>query len=310
MRFREQAEKFMNEIGTRKRNPVRRATLATYRSLLNKHILPAIGDWPLEGVQNGLVKQVVNSLSATGKSPQTINLAVGIIKAVVKSATDENGNQLYPRTWNNEFMDIPAVVHAEQHAPTPTSGAVQKALDASEGQFKALIALLAGTGLRIGEALALKIIPDNGKDSCWIPQTGTLIIRSTVAKGKIQYTPKTAAGVREIDLHPELNDFLRVQINVSKDGFLFHNNQEPWRSNSTALYSALHAAKIPGFHALRRFRLTHLDREGASRGFIKASAGHCNKDVTDRYVDSNVDVASRKKAAETYGLGFQLEASR
>src|SRR5579863_4460046 len=152
MTFTEQAETFMNQINTRKRNPARHATLDTYRSLLNKWILPALGRLPLADVQNGTVKPLVDALSRAEMSAQTITSVISLVKAVVKSATDGNGNELYPRTWNNDFLDIPTVNHADQKAPTPTPKAVQKAVDGSSGQIKALIALLAGTGLRIGEA--------------------------------------------------------------------------------------------------------------------------------------------------------------
>jgi integrase len=312
MKFQEQAEKFMAQISARKRNPVRTATMASYRSLLNKWILPALGGVPLADVQNGTVKPLVDALAKAGKSAQTIASVLYVIKAVVKSATDVNGNQLCPRNWNGDFMDVPTVCHADQKAPTPTPKAVQKAVDASKGRFKALVALLAGTGLRIGEALALRVGQDNGKDSYWLPRTGTLIVRSTVAKSVIQYAPKTAAGRREIDLHPDLNAFLVTALGVADftDNQLLFADEDggPLRSNSTALYNALHAASIPGFHALRRFRITHLDAKGASRGYIKSAAGHCDKDMTDRYTNSNVDVIARKAATEAYGLGFQLEA--
>lgn len=313
MNFKEQAENFMNHIATRKRNPVRLATRANYRSLLNKWILPSIGNLSLADVHNGTVKPLIDILAKAEMSPSTIGSVLYVVEAVVKSAQDANGNELYPRTWNTEFLDVPVLNHADQKAPTPTPKTVQRALDGSTGQFKALVALLAGTGLRIGEALALRVGPDNGVDSYWVPDEGTLIIRSTIVKGEVQHTPKTVAGKRTVDLHPDLNLLLMqtfCQKNLGQmDELLFHDTDGgPLRSNSTALYSALEKAGIHGFHSLRRFRLTHLDKVGASRGFIKASAGHADSDITDRYINSNVDADARKAATQNYGLGFQLGA--
>lgn len=311
MNFKAQAEKHMAHVATRNRNPVSASTLASYRSFLNKWILPNLGHMALADVHNGTVKPLIAALSSEGYAAQTITNIKGLIADVVASAVDENGNELYPRTWNNEFMDVPVIKHAEQKAPTATpkmvEKAIAKALAAGRPQDAGLYAVLAGSGIRIGEALALKIGPDNGKDSYWVPETGTLIIRSTVAKGVIQPTTKTEAGKREIDLAPEINEFLVKTLGLIEDGLVFRDEDGGLiRSNSTRLYDNMRSDGIPGFHSLRRFRLTYLDAAGASRGQIKAWGGHANKDITDRYINATIDVEARKMAAAKVGFGFQL----
>lgn len=310
MTFKQQSDIFLATIGNRKREPVKQATLLAYKSLLNRWVLPVLGDVLIADIQNRTVKPLVEVLSKAGKSPQTITSVIGVIKAVVKSVTDENGNQTYPRTWNHEFMDVPTI--QAQKAPIATAKAIQQALDRANSQDTALYALLAGTGIRIGEALALKVGPDNQKDSFWLPESGTLIIRSTVSKGKIQYSPKTEAGNREIDLSPDLNDYLCqvfLRKNLTSNTSLLFPNRNGGVANDQTGYRHLEAAGIPGFHSLRRFRVTHLRKQQVPEGLVQAWVGHRGASITDRYDKISLDTDARRLWAQKAGLGFQLQVA-
>jgi len=76
---------------------------------------------------------------------------------VVASAQDDNGRQLHPREWNHDFIDLPVVKPNEQNTPTLESEQVSEVISKAEGRYKVLYALLAGSGLRIGEALAIEV---------------------------------------------------------------------------------------------------------------------------------------------------------
>src|ERR1019366_8175642 len=98
-------------------------------------------------------------LSGTGNSASQTESVVDIVavaKIVVASARDDNGKRLYPREWNHEFIDLPIVKSKDQDTPTVEPGEVSGILLKAKGRYKALSALLAGTGLRIGEALAIR----------------------------------------------------------------------------------------------------------------------------------------------------------
>jgi integrase len=309
--FQTQAEAFLAEIGTRKRRPVRGTTLVAYRSLLNSHVLPILGQKPLSEIENGALKALVTRLSAEGLAAATITVAVGLAKAIVKSAVDANGNQLFPRTWNNDFMDLPVVSTADQAAPVITPKTVWQAISRASGAFKPLYALLAGTGLRAGEALALMVGLDDGKNSFWDPETATVTIRTTVSRGQIRPAPKTEAGVRQVDLAPELNTYLAQLLldgKLPSHGLLFPNEHGGVIPDSTR-YD--HTAKddVPGFHSFRRFRITHLRKQGVPEGLIQFWAGHQGKSITDRYDKIGQDVEARKQFAARAGLGFRLETT-
>jgi integrase len=63
---------------------------------------------------------------------------------------------VHKRTWEADVMDLPLVKHSEQKRPSLKATTVTGLIAASTGQEQALYVLLAGTGMRISEALALE----------------------------------------------------------------------------------------------------------------------------------------------------------
>ena len=297
MNFERQAAKFMLEIAHRKSDPVRTNTLHVYRSLLDARILPILGQIEMVDINNKTVKALVVSLTESRLSPATINLAVTLVKQIVKSAVDDEGDPLYPRTWNTRFIDAPRVNPKSQKAPICPLETLQAAVDETEGEVRVLIALLGGTGLRIGEALTLFVGPDDGVNSFWDPQAGTLTIRTTLVDREVQHATKTEAGTRTVDLDPSLNALLHSLL--PRTGRLFLT---PHRT----LRRRLAAHGIQGFHALRRFRITHLQGENVPSTLTKFWAGHAMGDITERYTKVGADIQKRKVWSEKAGLGFQL----
>lgn len=313
MTFKTQSDAFLKQIQTRRRNPVKPSTLSSYKSRLNR-ILVVLGETELSQIENGVMKTFVAGLVKDGLSASAINSLVSLVKEVIASAVDDNGNELFPRKWNSEFIDLPIINHREQKAPISTNNDVQKALAVTSGQERALYALLAGSGLRVGEALALRYGPDNGKDSYWSPETGTVIVRTTmnIKNGQIMSTPKTEAGIREVDLHPELNNFLCSHLandSTPAQALVFHNQSgKPVRFN-TLRENAIEAGILSQFHALRRFRITHLESVGVPPGLQRFWTGHAAGDVHEQYIKMADRIQDRKHWAEKAGLGFQLESN-
>jgi hypothetical protein len=63
---------------------------------------------------------------------------------------------------------------------------------------------------------------------------------------------------------------------------------------------------IPGFHSLRRFRITHQKLSNVPDTIIKFSAGHAASDITERYTKVGSQVDARRQWANDAGLGFTL----
>jgi integrase len=310
MTFKQQAKTFLTGIQNRRRNPARRATIRSYQSYLSRWILPLLGEKDLSAIDNGILKEFTVELSKSLK-PATITAILAVTKSVIASAVDGNGNELYPRKWNNDFIDAPVVKPADQDAPTVPAVAIETAIGRAKGTDKALYALLAGSGLRVGEALGLMVGPDDGRNSFWQPETAILTIRTTVVEGEIQEAPKTEAGIREVDLAPELNSFLCQRLldgELPGTGLLFQSQTKGPVRLGTA-YKHLRAAGISeGFHAFRRFRCTHLEAMNVPRGLAMWWTGHAPGSVHESYIKMGKNLEVRKEWAAKVGLGFQLEA--
>ena len=303
MNIQQQSELYLNQLTTRKRNPAKPSTLAAYKSYIHKWIVPNVGQYELTAFENGAMKELVGILSDHGLSAASIAGVQNCVKGIVSSAVDQNGNKLYERKWNADFIDAPQIDVKEQKAPTITPTTLASAISLSDSQFGTLLALLAGSGCRIGEALALKA-GSNPDSSYWDSAENKLVIRKGLFRGKEQST-KTPAGNREVDICSVLNDLLK-ELKRQDGDWLFQSDwQGPIRPMTA--YKAAKDVGIPGFHSLRRFRITYLENSGVPLGLIKYWAGHSTtSEITSRYVKSSEDIKLRKEWAEKIGLGFQL----
>ncbi len=298
--FGQQSEWWIRHVQDRKRKPVKLHTVSSWKSHL-RWINPRLGDMPLSSVNNLIVKGLVSEMSKAEFSPKTIWNYVQVVKMVVASAVGDDGEELYPRKWNHEFMDLPTV--ASQRTPTFTSEQVQQIVLRADGQFAVLYALLAATGLRVGEALALEVEHFRG---------GVLSIRQSIWNGRLQ-SPKTRSGTREVDLAWPVAAMLESFIDGRREGFIFRTPTGSALAQSNVLRRSLHLIlasmkrEKAGFHCFRRFRVTHLRKQGTPEDLLRFWIGHGDRTVTDRYAKLCEDVAFRKAQAERVGIGFNLE---
>jgi integrase len=297
MNFKQQAETWISNLTNRKRNPVATSTIQTYNAALVRWIYPTLGHLDLGQIDNETVKPFVANLCANDLSAAYVNKILTVVKMVVKSAVSPKGEYLYPRVWNSDFLDVPVICHAEQNTPVITPAAIQELISRSNGLEKALYALLAGSGLRIAEARSLATGDLGG--NYWNSDAGMIVIR--------QGLTKTDAGAREIDLAPELNSFL-IKVIGSERSFIA---PEPiFDLGYSAMLRRMKKLGVrDGFHAFRRFRITHLRKSRVEPGLVQFWAGHAEASVTDGYDKIKLDVETRKTEAARVGLGFELEVA-
>ena len=304
MKVRDQWEVFILQLKIRTRRPCKPATIAAYESFWRVWIEPHLGNMDLSKLENGAMRQFVSVLTQAKLSPASIVNIIQVVKGIVASAVDSNGNEKYARTWNNDFMDLPIIVKEDQETPILDAGAVQGAILEASGQYAPLFALLAATGLRINEALALKM-GSHPESSYWSPRQSKLVIRKGLYRGQEQ-SPKTVSGVREVDLAPRINDYLISCLKDRAPGdFLFTNhNGGPLCLQS--VYDAKKELGLPGLHSFRRFRITHLEKMDVPRGLAMFWTGHAAGDVHEIYIKMGKDIKARKDWAEKAGIGFEL----
>lgn len=83
MTFGEQTERWLTHMATRRRNPVKPATLARWRYSLTKWLLPTLEDRPLAEVSNRVLREVIDKLTEAGQSPASVIGHVQAVKMVV-----------------------------------------------------------------------------------------------------------------------------------------------------------------------------------------------------------------------------------
>lgn len=105
--FREQAEIWLERIKNRNRRPVAPATLENWERCLRIWLNPNVGDMPLDSIGNLALRNLVTTMVKGGLGASAIRSYTNAVKMVVASATDEQGDALYPREWNHEFIDLP-----------------------------------------------------------------------------------------------------------------------------------------------------------------------------------------------------------
>ena len=316
--FRQQANWWLEHIRTRKRKPVASATLDAWEDCLRNWLYPELGDIPLESVNNLAVKLLVAKMVAGGKlGPKSINNYVQVVKMVLASAVNDNGEQIYPRKWNHEFIDLPVVDKNKQNAPS-ISSEIMTGLAAWKAKRERMLFILCGaTGMRISEALGLEIDKHISEDFL------TLFIRQKARGSKIENRLKTDYSDRDIDLHPSIANLLKEYIGDRKSSLLFCAYEGKPLSQSSIIRRHLHKAlkqlgyvnqftgtHKAGNHIFRRFRNTYLrNHTSCPAGLIKFWMGHAPQDMTDLYDKIKEDIGFRKEVAERCGIGFDLPAS-
>jgi hypothetical protein len=305
--FRQQGEIWLKSLANRKRNPLEQTTIDHRRYVLDKWIYPFFESHLVADVNNRTMKEFVELMSAD-LAPSSIRDYSNHVKSIVASAINDDGEELFPRKWNDEYIDAPII--KDQRQPTTNADALTIIIDRAVGQYQALYALLAGCGpLRVGEALGLEIDKHISEDC------RTLYVMQKAKGGIIQDHLKTKNGKREVDLCESLAAVLRNFIGKRKSGLLFQTASGRQLLQSNTLQDSLHPILDGmkhvkgGFNIFRRFRITFLEKSDCPEKLKHFWAGHAPRHVSERYVKLWGERQYRLDWAERLGTGFNIPAS-
>ncbi len=280
--------------------------IRTMESQLTKHILPRFGSSPLDSVDETAVQEFVADLKRTTfelrkpnrdliktyrLSRKTILNIVGVVKLI-----------LGKKVWLTWDLDLGKPEDPEQRYFTEEQ--LKEIIEGAEGQDRVLFALLAGTGMRIGEAAGLHIA-DLDLDNC------TIYVRRGVWNGR-ELSPKTRNSVREIDIDTGLAETLKQYIGGKQAGRVFEARNGSPISENNVLKRVLHPLlkrldiSKAGLHAFRHSRVTMLRKNGTPADLQKQWIGHSSLRTTDRYSHTNQELEYRRLAASKVGLTFTV----
>jgi integrase len=276
------------------------STLKSMDSQLSKHILPRFGAMPLDAVTETAVQEFASDLAratfkhrVTGKSyklsRKTILNVIGLVKLLL-------GKKVW-LTWTLNLGDP-----EPPDQPYFTEEQLQQIVTNAEGQYKALFALLAGTGMRAGEVAGLHV---EDLDLA----NGVIYVRRSVWGGR-EITPKTKKGIRQIDIDPALSDLLKAYLGDRKIGRVFSSrNGSPIADGNIrkrVLHPLLKRLGIPkaGLHAFRHGRVTILRKRGTPGDLQKQWIGHSSLQTTDIYSHTHQELEYRRQAASNAALNL------
>jgi len=209
-----------------------------------KRLNAALGDQPID-MKYPVVQSFFTDQASTN-APKTVRNLYSTFHNVMASALREG---LVDKIHS---VSLPKPTGAAQEWLSVK--AMTQVIAASQPTLKPLYATLAETGLRIGEALGLKLEDFDEINS-------TLTIRRSLYGGKVQ-APKTAASYRTITLSPYLVDLLKSVATGTPEDFLFRSSSGAPLWPEKILVSSLHPLladlklKPAGFHSLRRGNAT------------------------------------------------------
>jgi integrase len=280
--FREQAERWLDWLQTRNNKPIPETSVPTIRSAIDKWLNPNLGDLPLSEVGNGALKGVVKKM--VGKlSPKTQRTYIGYAKQIRESLIDDEGEPIYPVTWNNDFIDLPPVVKREQRRGKVSAEDIEKLIADAENEWvHAVYVLSAAGGMRVAEVLAIDI------NTCLSPDCSLILVKQQVKGSKVVEYLKTEAAYRIVDLCPEAAEYLRKFVGDRK-GLLFPSQK---RTTPVSYGNFLKRYLTPSMkklgirergkaaHAFRRFRSSIIAKSGVEEDIREFWLGHENRTDT------------------------------
>lgn len=278
-----------------------------YRTIYNNRIAPYFGSWPTDAIKRENVERWIMELRTTetlasararkrskeeGKSlpparflaPKTIANAHGLLSSILRNEVRAE------RLTVNRAEGIPLPRITRRKEPVFLKpGEFARILDELPTRWQPLVALLAATGMRWGEVTAL--YPDD-----FDYESAPVIVRVSKAwkrgvSGWYIGEPKTAAGVRDITLPPQISELLLPLVEATPHELLVFRNSEgghlrgDWfRPIWKKAVKAAGIRRMPRLHDLRHTHASWLISQGVPLTVIQRRLGHSSiKQTSDIY---------------------------
>jgi len=268
------------------------ATQKHYTYMLNVHLIPALGARQLREITREELQGFINRKLASGLSWKTVKHLRGGLTRVLGSAEEWGYIQHNPALKTRlprRTYDVPRSALAPEQ--------VRNLVAALDEPVRSLALLLALTGLRVGELLALRWGNVDVKAQA-------LRVSETVYEGHFD-KPKTKRSARIVPFGTQAAEIFAAlrSRGAGPDALVFASKEgTPLdRRNLLKRYVKPAAKKIglyANWHLLRHSYATMLDGVGTPLGTIQSLLGHSTPEIT-REIYLHAIPAEQRRAAES-----------
>jgi len=161
---------------------------------------------PLAAFGNAAMKKFVQDCAHFNWSPSTLADHVLIVKLIIASAVNEEGDPLDPCTWNRRFLNAPAVETAKQKRFVFTRDQIEALLREQNLHRKDFATPLAQEpacgSVKCVRSACAATIPKHP----WEP--GKILVRTTMFNNDETGRTKTESGKRTVYLHSSLDQMI------------------------------------------------------------------------------------------------------
>lgn len=292
-----------------KRKYLKESTAAYYLYELQNYILPDLGDFEADLINEELVQKIVCKWQIEGNGcgkkikKSTISNYVVLIKQILRYGVKKK--QVI--TCELDISYLPEVCESKNKTFTNEEQDLIINAVISDLSFKSFGILLSlYTGIRIGELCALHWSDiDNIQNVITVRNTLQRIYDQAVQPRTriITGAPKTKKSIRNIPLSPKVQEIIQRLPEINNDGFLLTNSNtfmEPRtfsRFYKTFLYE--HNINYLNFHCLRHSFATRLIQKGADYKCVSELLGHASINTTlNMYV--HPDLTQKRKCIDLF----------
>jgi len=300
--FKEMAIQWLEEkkhSAGRDGKPVKETTLQHWRNHIDRHLIPTLGVYRLDGITTGLIEKMRYRWKDHSKpplSPISVNKLLTTTAAIFDEAI-RSGKVKHNPASKAKRLGVGSVEAQENGEKDGQEVRPEQVYNPDElrrlltsakpGLYRAILMTVALTGIRHGEALALQWGDiDFNAEKILVRRTWPDLYRNDEP---VFYIPKTKSAVREVPIPSQLVTALKrwkLSCPVSKWELVFPKEDGRPQDRKTilrgALYPAIRRAEVKklDMHALRHTYASILLSQGTPITEVSAYLGHANPQIT------------------------------
>lgn len=309
--FGEYADTWLRARKVKGGRPLQDSTRRGYLIWLRRYLLPAFGDKPLNTITAADVLRWYDSLPHD--KPKTVRESYALAKAIMKTATAADG--ILPGAVNPFAIDGAGTIgsRSEKRTEVVEDDDLTTIMATIRPEWRAMVALALGCGLRFGELVALRRSDIDLKSA-----PPLLHIRRAIGTGpggkRYEKEPKSRAGIRDQRIPMSVAGVLTEHLSTymtGRDGLVFPGPSGGWlqptrfRDLSGGWRDVREAVGRPiNFHDLRATGATRLAQRGAHVAEVQAFLGDSSSQAAERYVRATQSRMDDLTALAFDGLDF------